>query len=31
MLSGDEKTGRAILRSYINAAVGFRGLQEVTL
>jgi DNA-binding phage protein len=30
MLSGDEKTGRAILRNYINATVGFRQLQEAT-
>ncbi|MEO8098628.1 MAG: transcriptional regulator [Acidobacteriota bacterium] len=30
MLSGDEKTGRAILRNYINATVGFRELQQVT-
>jgi len=30
MLSGDEKTGRAILRNYINATVGFRQLEEVT-
>jgi DNA-binding phage protein len=28
MLSGDEKTGRAILRNYINATVGFRQLEE---
>lgn len=30
MLSGDEKTGRAILRNYINATVGFQKLEEVT-
>jgi hypothetical protein len=30
MLSGDEKTGRAILRNYINATIGFRQLQDVT-
>jgi len=30
MLSGDEKTGRAILRNYINATVGFRHLEEAT-
>jgi DNA-binding phage protein len=30
MLSGDEKTGRAILRNYINATVGFRQLEEAT-
>jgi putative addiction module killer protein len=30
MLSGDEKTGRAILRNYINATVGFRQLQAAT-
>src|ERR1035441_5759808 len=30
MLSGDEKTGRAILRNYINATVGFRQLAEAT-
>jgi putative addiction module killer protein len=30
MLSGDEKTGRAILRNYINATVGFRALEEAT-
>ncbi len=28
MLSGDEKTGRAILRNYINATVGFRQLRR---
>ena len=28
--SGDEKTGRAILRNYINATVGFRQLEEAT-
>ena len=26
----DEKTGRAILRNYINATVGFRQLEEAT-
>ena len=30
MLSGDEKTGRATLRNYINATVGFRRLEEAT-
>ena len=30
LLSGDEKTGRAILRNYINATVGFRQLEEAT-
>ena len=30
MLSGDEKTGRAILRNYINATVGFRKLEAAT-
>jgi hypothetical protein len=30
MLSGDEKTGRAILRYYIDATVGFRRLEEAT-
>lgn len=30
MISGDEKTGRAILRNYINATVGFRRLEEAT-
>jgi hypothetical protein len=30
MLSGDEKTGRATLRNYINATVGFRQLEEAT-
>jgi DNA-binding phage protein len=30
MLSGDERTGRAILRNYINATVGFRQLEEAT-
>ena len=30
MLSGDEKTGRAILRNYINATVGFRQLEAAT-
>jgi putative addiction module killer protein len=28
MLSGDEKTGRAILRNYINATVGFPQLEQ---
>jgi hypothetical protein len=31
MLAGDEKIGRAILRNYINATVGFQELQEATL
>ena len=30
MLSGDEKTGRATLRNYINATVGIRQLEEAT-
>jgi hypothetical protein len=30
MLGGDEKTGRAILRNYINATVGFQQLEEAT-
>ena len=30
MLSGDEKTGRVLLRNYINATVGFRQLEEAT-
>ena len=30
MLSGDEKTGRAILRNYINATVGFPALEQGT-
>ena len=30
MLSCDEKTGRAILRNYINATVGFRQLEQAT-
>jgi hypothetical protein len=30
MLSGDEKTGRAILRNYINATIGFQQLEEAT-
>ena len=30
MLSGDEKTGRAILRNCIDATVGFRRLEEAT-
>ena len=30
MLPGDEKTGRAILRDYISATVGFRRLEEAT-
>jgi hypothetical protein len=30
MLSGDEKTGRAILRNYINATVGFQRLEQAT-
>ncbi len=30
MLSGDEKTVRAILRNYINATVGFRQLEQAT-
>ena len=30
MLSGDEKTGRAILRNYINATLGFPRLEQAT-
>lgn len=30
MLSGDEKTGRAILRNCINATLGFPGLEQAT-
>ena len=30
MLAGDVETGKAILRDYINAAVGFGQLAEVT-
>jgi len=30
MLSGDDKIGRAILRNYINATVGFRQLEQAT-
>lgn len=30
MLAGDEKTGRAILRNYINATLGFQRLEEAT-
>ncbi|MEW6387773.1 MAG: transcriptional regulator [Thermodesulfobacteriota bacterium] len=30
MLAGDVETGKAILRDYINAAVGFGRLSEVT-
>jgi DNA-binding phage protein len=30
MLSGDEKTGRAILRNYINATVGFQQLEHAS-
>jgi hypothetical protein len=30
MLAGDVETGKSILRDYINAAVGFGGLSEVT-
>ncbi len=30
MLAGDEKTGRAILRNYINATAGFGQLEEAT-
>jgi len=28
--SGDEKTGRAVLRTYINATVGFQRLEQAT-
>ena len=30
MLGGNEKTGREILRNYINATVGFQQLEEAT-
>ncbi len=30
MLSGDEKTGRAILRNYIHATLGFQQLEKAT-
>jgi len=30
MLSGDVKTGRALLRNYINATAGFKELQKAT-
>ena len=30
MLSGDDRIGRAILRNYINATVGFRQLEQAT-
>lgn len=30
MLAGDEKTGRAILRNYINATLGFQQLEAAT-
>jgi hypothetical protein len=30
MLSGDLDTGKAILRDYINATIGFEGLSQVT-
>jgi hypothetical protein len=30
LLERGETTGRAILRNYINATVGFRGLQDAT-
>ena len=30
MLSGDEKSDRAILRNYINATVGFQQLEKAT-
>jgi DNA-binding phage protein len=30
MLSGDERTGRALLRNYINATVGFPELSQST-
>ena len=30
MLAGDERTGRAILRNYINATAGFQQLQAAT-
>lgn len=30
MLSGDTKTGRSLLRDYINATVGFKKLAKIT-
>ena len=30
LISGDEKTGRAILRNYINATAGFPDLEQAT-
>jgi DNA-binding phage protein len=30
MLSGDVETGKAVLRDYINATVGFEGLAQAT-
>lgn len=30
MLSGDERTGRTLLRNYINATVGFQELEQAT-
>lgn len=30
MLSGDERTGRTLLRNYINATLGFRELEQAT-
>lgn len=30
LLSGDVDTGKAVLRDYINATIGFEGLGEVT-
>jgi hypothetical protein len=30
LLSGDEQTGRAILRNYINATIGFQELERAT-
>ena len=30
LISGDEKTGRAILRNYVNATAGFSDLEQAT-
>lgn len=30
LISGDTETGKAVLRDYINASIGFGGLSEVT-
>ena len=31
ILSGDLESGKAVLRNYVNATAGFRGLEEQTL